>query len=213
MNADANLTYYIEKLEEKYSIKFKKLGKNYFALCPMHNERTPSFSVYEKNDEVYYYCFGCQAKGFVKKLLGEEEQQEPTEEEKLKIHLKKTIDRMYRKYISFLLTTSTIFMELLSEIKEDELDNYIELLSETARINTLLNFFLDENIDYETKIQHFLRQKVPQTNTPKVDVFLITSQKPQCTIDLVIANIKKNKELLQDIACIKAIEEVIYAYL
>ena len=41
-----------------------------FALCPFHNERTPSFKVYED----HFHCFGCGEHGdhtdFVQKLFG-----------------------------------------------------------------------------------------------------------------------------------------------
>jgi DNA primase len=38
-------------------VDLKKRGKNYFGLCPFHNENTPSFSV---NPEMQYFkCFGC----------------------------------------------------------------------------------------------------------------------------------------------------------
>ena len=39
----------------------KKRGKNYFALCPFHNEKTPSFSINEEKG--LYHCFGCGASG------------------------------------------------------------------------------------------------------------------------------------------------------
>ena len=42
-------------------VKLKKTGKNYSALCPFHDEKSPSFSV--SPDKQFYYCFGCQAKG------------------------------------------------------------------------------------------------------------------------------------------------------
>ncbi|WP_343188254.1 DNA primase [Buchnera aphidicola (Ceratoglyphina bambusae)] len=42
-------------------MKVKKIGKNYYSLCPFHNEKTPSFSIsYEKQ---FYYCFGCHVHG------------------------------------------------------------------------------------------------------------------------------------------------------
>lgn len=42
-------------------IKLKKTGKNLSALCPFHDEKSPSFSVSE--DKQFYYCFGCGASG------------------------------------------------------------------------------------------------------------------------------------------------------
>lgn len=43
-------------------VEFRKhSGKNHFACCPFHQEKTPSFSVNEA--EQFYYCFGCGARG------------------------------------------------------------------------------------------------------------------------------------------------------
>ncbi|WP_027849348.1 DNA primase [Marinospirillum minutulum] len=42
-------------------ITLKKTGKNYSALCPFHNEKSPSFSI--NPDKQFYYCFGCGASG------------------------------------------------------------------------------------------------------------------------------------------------------
>ncbi len=36
-------------------------GKNYVALCPFHQENTPSFTV--NPNKQFYYCFGCGAGG------------------------------------------------------------------------------------------------------------------------------------------------------
>ncbi|WP_343192400.1 DNA primase [Buchnera aphidicola (Formosaphis micheliae)] len=44
-------------------ISVKKKGKNYYALCPFHQEKTPSFIVNQKKQ--FYYCFGCNAHGNV----------------------------------------------------------------------------------------------------------------------------------------------------
>ncbi|MCX7945566.1 MAG: DNA primase [Hydrogenophilus sp.] len=42
-------------------IKLRKGGSNYFALCPFHQEKTPSFSVSPTRQ--FYHCFGCGAHG------------------------------------------------------------------------------------------------------------------------------------------------------
>jgi DNA primase len=42
-------------------VSLRKSGQNYTALCPFHNEKTPSFTV--SPDKQFYYCFGCGAHG------------------------------------------------------------------------------------------------------------------------------------------------------
>ena len=44
-------------------ISLKRRGKNLVGLCPFHNEKTPSFTVYPENGS--FYCFGCGAGGDV----------------------------------------------------------------------------------------------------------------------------------------------------
>lgn len=42
-------------------VNLKRAGKNLKGLCPFHNEKTPSFTVYPENGS--FYCFGCQVGG------------------------------------------------------------------------------------------------------------------------------------------------------
>jgi len=44
-------------------VAVRKKGKNFFGLCPFHNEKTPSFSV--NVDLQIYHCFGCGVGGNV----------------------------------------------------------------------------------------------------------------------------------------------------
>lgn len=44
-------------------VDLKRRGKNLVGLCPFHNEKTPSFTVYPETES--YYCFGCGAGGEV----------------------------------------------------------------------------------------------------------------------------------------------------
>jgi DNA primase len=53
-------------------LKLEKAGSNYKALCPFHNEKTPSFMVNPERN--FWYCFGCQKGGdiftFVQEMEG-----------------------------------------------------------------------------------------------------------------------------------------------
>lgn len=42
-----------------------EVNRSNIAICPFHNEHTPSMKLYEKN----YHCFGCQAHGDVIRLV------------------------------------------------------------------------------------------------------------------------------------------------
>ena len=44
-------------------VPLRKAGKNHQALCPFHDEKTPSFTV--SQDKQFYHCFGCGAGGTV----------------------------------------------------------------------------------------------------------------------------------------------------
>lgn len=51
-------------------VQLRRRGRTYTGLCPFHNEKTPSFTVYP--DTQSFYCFGCGAAGdtinFVRKI-------------------------------------------------------------------------------------------------------------------------------------------------
>ncbi|ARS53487.1 DNA primase [Kushneria konosiri] len=42
-------------------VQLKKTGRNHSALCPFHQEKSPSFTV--SADKQFYHCFGCGASG------------------------------------------------------------------------------------------------------------------------------------------------------
>ena len=62
---------FIQELQEKVdiesvissSISLKRRGKTLVGLCPFHNEKTPSFTVYPESNS--FYCYGCGAGGDV----------------------------------------------------------------------------------------------------------------------------------------------------
>jgi DNA primase len=49
-------------------VHLKRSGRNFFGLCPFHNEKSPSFSV--SPDKQIFHCFGCGVGGNVFTFLG-----------------------------------------------------------------------------------------------------------------------------------------------
>ena len=70
---------FIEKLKDKNDIvsvvssyvRLEKRGNTFWACCPFHHEKTPSFTVNER--EQFYYCFGCKKSGDVINFVMERE--------------------------------------------------------------------------------------------------------------------------------------------
>ena len=44
-------------------VQLKQAGRDYLALCPFHDEKTPSFRV--SPEKQIFHCFGCQTGGNV----------------------------------------------------------------------------------------------------------------------------------------------------
>ncbi len=69
----ALLPQFLEELRRRVSItdivgrrvRLNRRGLQATGLCPFHNEKSPSFHVYEGPDEPHYHCFGCGAHGDV----------------------------------------------------------------------------------------------------------------------------------------------------
>ena len=57
----------IESVISQYVV-LKRRGKNLIGLCPFHNEKTPSFTLYPENGS--FYCFGCGVGGDVLTFTG-----------------------------------------------------------------------------------------------------------------------------------------------
>ena len=52
-------------------LSIDRKGENYWACCPFHHEKTPSFSI--NASEQFYHCFGCGVSGDVVKFVEEME--------------------------------------------------------------------------------------------------------------------------------------------
>jgi len=49
--------------------KLRKRGKTLVGLCPLHKERTPSFTIYQNDNR--WHCFGCNRHGDIINLIQE----------------------------------------------------------------------------------------------------------------------------------------------
>ncbi|MBQ9792899.1 MAG: DNA primase [Clostridia bacterium] len=75
MQNRGNFTKFIEELKQKCDIvstisrfiSLQRKGKTYWACCPFHHEKTPSFAINEV--EQYYHCYGCGESGDVIKFI------------------------------------------------------------------------------------------------------------------------------------------------
>ncbi len=46
---------------DNLGIQYKQSGNRYVALCPIHNDKHPSFTIYPDSNS--FYCFGCNVGG------------------------------------------------------------------------------------------------------------------------------------------------------
>ena len=53
-------------------VHLERKGRGYWACCPFHHEKTPSFQV--SQDQQFYHCFGCHKSGDVIVFVQEMEQ-------------------------------------------------------------------------------------------------------------------------------------------
>ena len=47
----------LDELARDYGLVLKRTGDRCVALCPFHNEKTPSFHI--RPDQEFFHCFGC----------------------------------------------------------------------------------------------------------------------------------------------------------
>ena len=59
----------LKTVAESYGVVFKREGENIKGCCPIHKEKTPSFSITDKGEGAFFHCFGCGAGGDVVNLV------------------------------------------------------------------------------------------------------------------------------------------------
>ena len=131
-------------------VNLKKSGRNFFGLCPFHNEKSPSFAV--SPDKQIFHCFGCGVGGNV-------------------FHFISKIENVgFRESIEMLANRANITLPSLN----NEQDNRISYLkSRVYEINKQTAQFYHENLYKPTAkvAQDYIKKRKLDNNTLKT--FLI----------------------------------------
>jgi DNA primase len=117
-------------------VKINRKGKDYFGLCPFHNEKTPSFSVVPSKQ--IYYCFGCGKGGNVLNFISSIENVE------------------YIDAIKMMAERASVSLPESSDSKERENSGYIRKLVE---INTEAARFYHSQLQDNTDALSYLRNR------------------------------------------------------
>lgn len=124
----------------------KRSGRNYFGLCPFHNEKSPSFSV--SPDKQIFHCFGCGVGGNV-------------------IHFISKIEGIgFRESLEFLAERAGITLPVLEQDKDNKLQ---QLAAKVYEINKVAAYFYHENLYKPTSklAQEYVKKRKLDNNTLK----------------------------------------------
>ena len=131
-------------------VNLKRSGRNFFGLCPFHNEKSPSFAV--SPDKQIFHCFGCGVGGNV-------------------IHFVSKIENVgFKEALELLANRANITLPKINS----EQDNKLEYLkSRVYEINKQTAQFYHENLYKPTAkvAQEYIKKRKLDNNTLKT--FLI----------------------------------------
>lgn len=133
-------------------IKLEKAGANWRALCPFHNEKSPSFMVNEEKQ--FWHCFGCQKSGDIFSFVMEMEGME------------------FREVLNSLAEKAGIKLQKYSSQKSGEKNRTIEILELSTKFyevqlwkgegkERILRYLKDRGLNDET-IKEFRLGYAPQ---------------------------------------------------
>ena len=173
--ADA-FSEFVTTLKEKVNIvdvaasyvSLDKRGANFWACCPFHHEKTPSFSVNEADQ--FYHCFGCGESGDVIKFVKEMENVDFMDAVKLlaeraKLPLpqtgydsQKTVEQKRKRdtILKILNDTAHFYLDNLNSGKADEHIEYI--LKRQIPSNIVRTFGLGASLNFNDLPVYLLKK-------------------------------------------------------
>lgn len=140
-------------------VSLEKRGSSYWACCPFHHEKTPSFSVNETDQ--FYHCFGCGESGDVIKFVKEMENVDFMDSVKIlaeraklplpqsNLDTRKTIELKRKRdaILKILNDSAHFYLDNLNSGKADEHIEYI--LKRQISANMIRTFGLGASLNYE----------------------------------------------------------------
>lgn len=127
-------------------VHLKRSGRNYFGLCPFHNEKSPSFAV--SPDKQIFHCFGCGVGGNV-------------------IHFISKIEGInFRESIELLAERANIVLPKLENVGDNKTQ---ELKEKIYQINKEIAYFYHENLYKPTAkmAQEYVKKRKLNNSTLK----------------------------------------------
>ncbi len=111
----------IVEVVSEYIPNIKRVGKNYFVLCPFHSEKTPSFSISPHHN--FVHCFGCKYTADAIKFVQDIEH----------INYYEAVEKLAKKYNVQIEYVDEEQQKILKE-KYDEAQLLTELLTNVAEV-------------------------------------------------------------------------------
>lgn len=167
---------FIEKLKDKNDIvsvvssyvRLEKRGNTFWACCPFHHEKTPSFTVNER--EQFYYCFGCKKSGDVINFVMEMESLDfadavkllaeksgvPLPETDVSDERAKELKKKKERVLALLKVAAHFYVD---NLKEEGAIHHIEyILKRGISAKTVADFGIGASLDYSSLPAHLKKE-------------------------------------------------------
>jgi len=141
----------IVEVVREYIPNLKRVGRNFFALCPFHSEKTPSFSVSPQHN--FVHCFGCKYTADAIKFVQDIEH----------VNYYEAVEKLAKKYnvqIEYIddeqqkiLKEKYDEIKLLTDLLTDVAEVYHELLLNSEEAAEARRYLVSRGVKHETVLK------------------------------------------------------------